>query len=192
MIRVKDNLQNITLKELEDAISQLPAWRREQTMRFKFMQGKIECAYSYLLLCEMLATLGITTFPTFDYASNGKPSLREYPHLHFNISHCKAAIACVIDDHPVGIDVETIGRYSESLANYCMNAKELQEISQAANRDIAFTRLWTMKEATAKLTGEGISTNVRNLLSDSSYIIYETTVNTRKGYVMTVARYKIL
>lgn len=189
MIRIKEDIQNITEKELEWAIPHIPAWRKAQIDRFKFLQGKVECAFSYVLLCEMLESMGIDGHPTFDYAPNGKPSLREHPDVHFNISHCKVAIACAVSDHPIGIDIEAIGRYSESLASYCMNAEELREINDSENRDIAFTRLWTKKEATAKLTGEGIGTNVRNLLADTYNIIYKTTVNTEKGYVVTVAEY---
>lgn len=191
MIYINDSIANITEKELEDAIMRLPEWRKAQTMRFKHLQGQKECALSYLLLCKALEDLDISNQPTFIYGENGKPTLKEYPDVHFNMSHCKVAVACAISDKPVGIDIEVLGRYNERLARYTMNEEELQEIDCAENRDIAFTRLWTMKEATMKLTGEGISTNVRSVLHHSyNIIIYKTFVNVERGYVATVAEWK--
>lgn len=184
-------IQNITEKELKTALEALPAWRRAQTMRFKHFDKQKECAFSYLLLCEMLEERGIAAQPTFEYAENGKPSLKELPHLHFNLSHCDGAVACAINEHPVGIDIERTGRYSERLANYTMNADELAEIEAAEDRDLAFTRLWTMKEATMKLSGEGISTNVRKVLPHSyNIIIYNTTCYPEDGFVVTVAEWR--
>lgn len=192
MIYVNDNIRKITEKQLLEAINSLPEWRKVQTMRFKHHQGRVESAFSYLLLCEALRERGILEPPTFVYGTegnSGKPSMKEHPELFFNLSHCRHAIACALDEHPVGIDIETLGRYSERLACYTMNEAELAEIATAEDKDIAFTRLWTMKEAAMKLTGEGISTNVRDVLSHSSNIIYSTRVCAEKGYVVTLAEY---
>lgn len=188
MIYINDEIEKITESELSDIIRCLPEWRRVQMRRFKHLQGQKECAISYHLLCQGLRERGHDVLPTFEYGPNGKPVLRELPGVHFNLSHCRVAVACAMSDEEVGIDIETLGRYKPTLAQHTMNADELQEIADADNPDIAFTRLWTMKEAYAKLTGEGISTNVRELLSHSSNIIYKTIVNVDKGYVVTMAK----
>lgn len=190
MLYLDENLAQISAESLKSAIDALPEWRRLQALRHKHRRGQAECALSYLLLCKGLREMGLELQPTFVYGENGKPSLKELPHVHFNLSHCKEAVACAISDKPIGVDIETLGRYSERLAQYTMNEKELEEINQAEDRDVAFTRLWTMKEATMKLTGEGIGTNVRNVLEHSSnIIIYRTTINTERGYVVTVAEW---
>lgn len=192
MIYINDKIEEISEKTLQEAINALPEWRKEQTMRFKHQRGRIECAFSYLLLCDALRERGILEPPTFIYGKegqDGKPSLAEHPNLFFNLSHCKHAVACALADHPVGIDIEAMGRYSEQLAKYTMNEEECAEIEAAEDKDVAFTRLWTMKEATMKLTGEGIGTNVREVLKHSSNIIYKTQVNLEKGYVVTLATF---
>lgn len=192
MIYVNDNIENISEKQLEEVISTLPEWRKVQTTRFKHHRGRVESAFSYLLLCEALHERGIEEPPTFVYGkegAEGKPSLKEHPELFFNLSHCKRAVVCAVSDHPVGIDAEVLGRYSERLAQYTMNEDELAEIAAAKDKDVAFTRLWTMKEAAMKLTGEGIGTNVRNVLDRSSNIIYRTRVCVEKGYVVTLAEH---
>lgn len=191
MIYVNDNIEKISEKELEEAIKGLPEWRKAQTLRFKHHRGRVECAFSYILLCEALRERGITEPPTFVYGregQEGKPSLAEHPEIHFNLSHCKHAVVCAVSERPVGVDVEALGRYSERLARYTMNEDEQAEIAAAEDKDVAFTRLWTMKEATAKLTGEGIGTNVREVLRNSYNIITRTRVNIEKGYVVTVAK----
>lgn len=189
MIYVNDQIDEINEKALEKALSALPEWRKAQAMRFKHVQGRKECAFSYLLLCRALEERGILLQPTFLYGENGKPTMAELPDLHFNLSHCKVAVVCALSNCPIGIDVEKLGRYNERLARHTMNDDEMQEISTSEDKDVAFTRLWTMKEATMKLTGEGIGTNVRNVLRHSSNIIYTTHVNKSKGYVVTTAEY---
>lgn len=190
MVYIEESITQISENALKEALDALPDWRRAQALRHKHQQGQAECALSYLLLCKGLREKGITAQPTFEYGENGKPTLKEFPEIHFNISHCKAGVACAISECAVGVDIEVLGRYSERLAQYTMNAKELEEISNAPDRDVAFTRLWTMKEATMKLIGEGIGTNVRNVLEHSSnIIIYKTTVNKERGYVVTVAEW---
>lgn len=194
MIYINDEIVKISEKTLEEAINTLPEWRKAQTLRFKHHKGRVESAFSYILLCEALREHGIMEPPTFVYGKEGqegKPSLKEHPELYFNLSHCKQAVVCALAKHPVGVDVEALGRYNERLAAYTMNERELAEIAAAEDQDVVFTRLWTMKEATMKLTGEGIGTNVRDVLAAyTSYIIYNTRVNMEKGYVVTMAEFK--
>lgn len=190
MIYINDKIKDFTEKDIETAIERLPEWRKEQTLRFKHATQRRECVLSYLLLCQALQERGIEIKPTFIYSDNGKPKFKEIPTLHFNMSHCKVAVACAISDDEVGIDVECTGRYSERLARYTMNEEEMARIQQSEDPDREFTLLWTMKEATAKLSGEGISTNMRDILLDSSNIIYRSVVEKEKGYVVTMAQWK--
>ena len=127
--------------------------------------------------------------PAFTENGHGKPSLQEYPHIHFNISHCRSTVACAVDDNPIGIDVEDFGRYSKSLAEYCMNDGE---ISQIGSSDIIFTRLWTQKEAVFKLQGTGIRDDIKNiLLPGNTYNIEITTEEfPKEGFILSTARYK--
>lgn len=153
---------------LASLIEELPEWRRSEAKAFKFEQGRRENALSYRLLCDMLRDhCGISEAPAFRYSEHGKPFLRDYPDIYFNISHCKHAIACVISDKECGIDVECLGRYKAPLAEYSMSADELQRISDADDADRMFTTLWTQKEALLKLTGEGITDDLKTVLASS-------------------------
>lgn len=170
-VYITDNLSDITPSELDSAIASLPSWRREQALRFKHEQGRKECAFSYLLLCRALKEqYDLDVQPSFFYGEHGKPVLEGYPHIHFNLSHCKSAIACAVSDAEVGIDIEGVGRYKESLARYSMSDAEMQHIVSASNPDHAFTSLWTQKEAVFKLTGSGINDNIKDLLYEKNAI----------------------
>lgn len=135
-------------------------------MRYKFRQGRLESALSYHLLARQLGYQ-----PTFTYGEHGKPSIdadeslsQRVAYSHFNFSHCKTAVACAVGKGAVGVDVECLGRYSESLAAYTMSDEELKAIHEADDPDTTFTLLWTKKEALLKLTGEGITDDLKTVL----------------------------
>ena len=193
-VYIKEHLASITDEELEAAIASLPAWRKEKALRFKHQQGRIECAFSYLLLCQALReTYGITEQPSFLIGEHGKPELSlnsKLSTLNFNLSHCKSALAVALSASPVGIDVESVGRYSESLARHVLNDSEFAEVSQSPNPQIPFTRLWTQKEAVVKLTGRGIDDDLPNLLLKYNNVSLHTEEHLAQGYILSVATYK--
>jgi len=96
-------------------------------------------------------------------SAKGKPFLAniELP-VKFNLSHCNnvAVLAvCLHDD--VGVDIESITR-NRSQRNIASRYFHPQEITQLAQMDDTaynnyFFRLWTLKEAFFKATGDGIS-----------------------------------
>lgn len=185
---IKENLDAITSEELEAAIASLPQWRREKTLRFKFEQGRKECAFAYLLLCRALREVyGIVEQPRFVWGEHGKPMLESHPDIHFNLSHCKEAVACVVADCAVGLDVESIGRGNDALMRHVLNDAEYEQVVQSADSKVEFTRYWTQKEAVVKLTGRGIDDDLKNLLVKYKEVSLHTEEHPDKGYVLTVA-----
>ena len=94
------------------------------------------------------------------YNEHGKPSFT--PSLlhsftpYFSISHCKTGIAVAVADEPVGIDIESIRRADEELMERVLSNGERLAVSGERDRDRAFTKLWTQKEAVVKMEGTGI------------------------------------
>jgi len=173
--------------DLEVALGEISAQRREQALKFRHEQGQRLCVLAYRLLKQGLREeYGITENPLFEYNEHGKPAIVGHPDIHFNLSHCKEAVACVISDHPVGIDVESLREYKDSLVRYTMNDEEICEIESAESPAAAFIRLWTMKEATMKLVGTGISNDMKTVIDTTRYKY--TTVE-RQRYVYTVCEY---
>ena len=170
--------------DLEAALREISEQRREQALKFKHEQGQRLCVLAYQLLKEGLQKeYGLTGNPIFEYNEHGKPSIVGHPEIYFNLSHCKEAVACAISDKPVGVDVESHREFSESLINYTMNDEEKAEIRKSHNVAAAFIRLWTMKEATSKLIGIGITHDVKSLIDTKKYKY--TTVE-RQRYTYTI------
>lgn len=192
MHRVVDNIETITGDALHREIMLLPQWRRDVVMRYKFESGKRESALAFRLLQQMVhdydSAIEETDALEFTVNEHGKPSLRSYPHVHFNLSHCKRAVACAVSDKPIGIDVECTGRYKHSLAEYCMSPEEVQWIESGDDADVRFTKLWTQKEALVKLLGTGITDDIKTILAKyDGQVDYATEYG--KGYVCTVVKY---
>ena len=170
--------------DLEAALQEISEQRREQALKFKFEQGQRLCVLAYQLLKQGLREIyGITENPVFEYNEHGKPSIVGHPEIFFNLSHCKHAAVCVVSDQPVGVDVESIREYKEGLVRYSMNDEEIRQIESSEHPDRAFIRLWTMKEATLKLIGTGISNDLKTAIDTS---LYKYTTVERQRYIYTV------
>jgi len=185
MIYIDDQIDQI---DIAAVLPRLSEQRREQVLRYRFEQGRRQSAAAYLLLCQgLLLEHGLSEPPTFCYGEHGKPAIVGHPDICFNLSHCRSAAICAVGDRPVGIDIESIREYRESLVRYTMNETEVQQIEQSARPDVAFIQLWTMKESLLKLSGDGISNNMKDVLSQASPTIHFTTVvNLQRGYVYSL------
>ena len=176
--------------DLQAALAEISEQRREQALRFKFERGQRTCVLAYLLLKKALREeYGLTENPLFEYGPHGKPFIVGHPEIHFSLSHCREAVACAVSNRPVGIDVESVQRYRESLAQYTMSDEEQQLIAAAERPDVAFIRLWTMKEARLKLTGEGITNDLKTALDGGSWQ-FTTVERLDKNYIYTLCEEK--
>jgi 4'-phosphopantetheinyl transferase len=95
--------------------------------------------------------------------SFGKPRLRGRPDVHFNIAHCPRAVAVLVADLPVGVDVEAVRRRDAHVAARCFEAAELDRVEAADDPDREFFRYWTLKESYVKALGCGLSYPVRGV-----------------------------
>jgi 4'-phosphopantetheinyl transferase len=104
----------------------------------------------------------------FETTSYGKPRVAAgLPEVHFCISHIETmSVIAVSRDVPVGVDIETVGEAPSSkvIGQFC-SARERRALAQMSGSEQAraFARLWTLKEAYAKLTGTGLAADFRFL-----------------------------
>ena len=82
------------------------------------------------------------------------------------------------------MDIESIRRYSDSLARYTMSDAEMEQIEQTERREVEFIRLWTLKEAVLKRSGEGIRNDMKHVLDNLKDA--KTVINEKKGYIFSV------
>lgn len=175
------------IDDLKEILFLLPDWRRRKALSYHFPIDRFLCAKSFLMLEQMLRSkYGLDNCPEFSCGTNGKPYLKEYPGIYFNISHCRKGIACAVCDCPVGIDIEEIQPGLE-IRDLVLNQEEKAAVEMSEEPDLEFTRLWTRKESILKLTGEGIKNDMRNVLSEAHGVRIETIVNRDASYVLSVA-----
>jgi 4'-phosphopantetheinyl transferase len=94
-----------------------------------------------------------------EYGSNGKPYLRNYPGIHYNISHSGEYVVCAVAKVNLGIDVEHVRNYNLRVAERYFSKPELADLLKFEGdqrRDYFFT-LWTIKESYLKALGRGLT-----------------------------------
>lgn len=184
MLYINDDIESIDLNKM---LGEIPQQRRERMLAMRNERDRRLGLAAYLLLCEALALEhGIGAMPDFGYYEGGKPFIADRPDIFFNMSHCRAGAACVIDSRPVGVDIETIRPYKPILARRVLSDDELAAVESSVRPDIEFIRLWTMKESYLKMTGEGIRSDLKTVPLSSEF--FDTTVNVARGFVCTVCR----
>lgn len=190
-------VERVNLAEAESRLSEmlcfLPVWRREKALSYLFLRDRYLCARSFLLLQEMVREeFGLAELPAFAFGGQGKPYFREYPGIHFSISHCPVAIACAVGDMPVGVDVEGYS-FDEKVAELALSPSEFNQVRVAEHPGMVFAKYWTMKESLLKLRGCGIGEDMRGLLGEySDKVEFQIRDIPESGYITTVATWKHL
>ena len=94
----------------------------------------------------------------------GKPYLEDH-FAEFNITHTGGLAACAFDRVPVGLDSEKIGYFPEILIKKALTDSEKQLLWEKGTtdgeREEWFYRLWTLKEAYGKRTGQGVAGDLK-------------------------------
>lgn len=193
-ILLHNHPHDVTPEEFDKDFLLLPHWRQEKALRFRFLIDRVLCTKAYLLLKQGLSTsFGITSNPEFSFIGQEKPILKDYPDIHFNISHCKKGVLCVIDRHDIGCDIEEIEQNLDlDLCHHCFSESEIADILSSRSPCTQFTVWWTRKEAYLKLTGTGLVDDLPALFSTETLnrIAFETTVDEEHGYVYTTCSYR--
>lgn len=183
---IMDGISDFDDAQISALLPLLPQWRRDRALAFKHEEGRRECVLSFaLLMFKLEREYGITHELELCYEEHGKPLLRDYPSIHFNLSHCHSAVACVTGSSPVGIDVERRGRYREMLARHVLNSEELATVLGSDDPDGRFLEYWTRKEALLKQRGGGVSGDMRDVLSDHAGVSLFTFAE--KDFVCSIA-----
>ncbi|MGN0390300.1 MAG: 4'-phosphopantetheinyl transferase family protein [Wujia sp.] len=135
--------------------------RRERVKAFRREEPAYISMTAGLLLQELVQSrLGISPSElVLEKNECGKPSVKGHPDFYFNLSHAGDYVVLGHGDAPLGIDIERIREKNEKVAKRCFTEQEYAYVldgDEDAQRS-RFYRLWTMKEAYLKLTGQGIS-----------------------------------
>lgn len=116
-----------------------------------------------LTVSEVLEKLHAPVQIEYVYDIHGKPDFADAT-WHFNLSHSGEYVCLVIDESPVGVDIQQMRPLKNyHLAECYFSERELSKLEACANeveKLECFYDIWVKKESYAKLTGEGIGRTV--------------------------------
>jgi 4'-phosphopantetheinyl transferase len=153
----------VAVAEREALYALLDPEERQRAGRFHFETSRDAFIVSHGWLRTLLGRY-LNTDPRrveFTFGHRGKPAVQGTP-LRFNLSHSGAMAACAVTrNEEIGIDIELIRPMSdlESVARRFFHPEECRKLLalNGEDRETAFFRCWTRKEAYIKALGDGLS-----------------------------------
>lgn len=108
-------------------------------------------------------------------AEHEKPFLKNYPDIHFNISHCDELVACAFSPDTIGFDIEHIVDFSDSILRRVLTDEEKEYLysfkSDEDKYKEMFCRFWTLKESRIKHSGLGLFMPMTNFSFEFNFEI---------------------
>ncbi|MBQ3417772.1 MAG: 4'-phosphopantetheinyl transferase superfamily protein [Ruminococcus sp.] len=144
--------ENTSFEDIKPYLPLLPKERREKIARYRFDKDKLTSAVAGLLIRHMIGDRELI------YGEHNKPYIKNCDDLFFSVSHSDRCVAIAVDDTEVGVDVEKIRTKDiDKLAERFFSQGEIAYIAQSSDKPVAFTEVWTRKEAYLKCKGTGIT-----------------------------------
>lgn len=150
-------------ERLLDYWALLAPHERERAERFRFPQHRDRFVIGRGMLRSILGSyLQISPAQVgFEYSERGKPFLADWAELAFNISHSgDRALFAFAWRAQLGVDLECVRPMPDAVQLaarfFCASEAAVIAAAPTAERERAFFRAWTRKEAYLKATGQGI------------------------------------
>ena len=175
--------ERLQFSEAERFCARLPMERREKIARFRFERDKLRSLIAGLLI-DRFAGCELT------YGRNNKPYLARGG-VFFSVSHSGDIVAIAIDSAEVGCDVERIPTDNRlKIADRFFHPNERGYVNASADKNRAFCRVWTRKEAYLKMTGEGIAADLTAFDTTSAPLSEQLFSAELDGYFLSVCSEK--
>ena len=161
------NINSLQDPEQFDAwYRRMPDFRKEKIDAFKPHHSKLLSLGAGILLETAMKDIGISNYEVIPDPDK-KPRIKGHDDIFFNISHSGDVVILGISDREIGVDIEKIKLFKDSLVNYVFGegdkslAKELMDGENDADK--VYTRLWTVKESIMKHSGKGIAMEPKSI-----------------------------
>lgn len=120
------------------------------------LDGKTGQEAGRSLLAQLYREETGEALPPILITPRGKPYFADSPY-HFSISHTPRHAFCVLAEENVAIDAEELDRNVKlALAEKILSPAEKAQFDAAEDKRRALLTFWVLKEAAAKLTGQGL------------------------------------
>ena len=130
---------------------------------------KVQSAAAHAMLTDCLPLytkdrrIRLSGSPSVLRTEMGKPYFPELPEVKFNLSHCKGLAACLLSPFECGVDTEGRRALKPPVVRRVFSQEEQAALEAAKDKDLFFTRIWTLKESYVKALGIGISYPMREV-----------------------------
>ena len=150
-LKLDFNINEHDLLMLEKTIS---TQRVEYAKQYHQREDYIRSLLSSALLFHALDKYGIDKKDIIiEKSPRGKPFLKNFKNIDFNITHSGDWVACAIDSNSIGIDIEQIKDIDLTDFKEILTNKETDYIDKKLEN---FYQIWTLKESFLKALGIGV------------------------------------
>lgn len=134
------------------------------------------------LLRELYRAETGENLPEISVTDRGKPYFPGSP-WHFSISHTPKHAFCVLSKNNVALDAEEADRkINLHLAEKILSPGEKAQFDAAENQEKALLTFWVLKEATVKLSGDGL----RGYPNHTNFSLDDPRVTEMNGCILAV------
>lgn len=120
--------------------------------------------------------------PRILVSDRGKPWFPDSP-WHFSISHTPRRVFCALSRGNIAVDAEEADRaINLRLAEKILSPGEKAQFDAAADKRTALLKFWVLKEAAAKLPGDGL----RGYPNHTDFSLDDPRVTEREGCFLAV------
>lgn len=157
---IKTNSKEID-NHIERLLSVIPQSHRKRFLELSSKEERYRSLTGEVIIRSMICQLtGLKNeVLNFNYSEQGKPFIDGLPNLHFNLSHSQDWVVAILDEEPIGIDVEFIQSINLKVAKRFFSKFEYESLMnlEGTKRLQMFYRIWTLKESFIKAIGKGFS-----------------------------------
>jgi len=158
-LKVPEKIDIDVFQKFEKIIS---VERREKIKKYYFYQYKKRSLIAEILLRYCLKIRFDISKSEVQFIKNnfGKPMLKNFKKIHFNLSHSGDWVVCGINyDYPIGVDVERIKDNNLQIAETFFTPEEYDYILNQPLKEMNknFYKIWTLKESYVKAEGKGLN-----------------------------------
>ena len=151
-------------------------------MDSRTLDGKTGHQAGRELLADLYRRVTGESLPPIAIGDRGKPYFPDSP-WHFSISHTRGHVFCALADCPIGIDAEELTRTIDPrLAGKILSPGEKAEYDAAPDQNKALLTFWVLKEAAAKLSGEGL----RGYPNRTAFSLRDPRVTEQEGCLVAI------
>jgi 4'-phosphopantetheinyl transferase len=184
----------------KEVLSKISLEKQTQIRRFSHHKDAIRGITAEVLTLFILSRVLNTQIRNIRICHNAysKPYLPDFPSTFHNISHSGDWVVLVIDDLPVGVDIEEIKPIDFSIVERFFSADEIYEFKSRTEdkKQDYFFDLWTLKESYIKAEGKGlfIPLNSFSILNIDGNFILKDKLESSKYYLKQYSldnRYKL-